>query len=80
MLTIMAVYVSGGNVYAFFYRYIFEDFFVPVWPNIAASAVLGLWAMRRFIRLEKLHHSTKRDIFDLFDRRHKDDKNNRGQT
>jgi len=29
-------------VVAFLHRWLFVDFFVPVWPNIAASALLAL--------------------------------------
>jgi len=44
-------------------HWLWNDFYVPVWPNIAASAILGIWALRRFIRIEKLHrqHHEKLD-------------------
>lgn len=38
------------------FHYVVQDFYYPVWPNIAASAVLAVWALRKFVRLEKLHH------------------------
>jgi hypothetical protein len=37
------------------------DIYVPVWPNIAASAILGVWALRRFIRVEELHKKQHQD-------------------
>jgi hypothetical protein len=37
------------------FRYLFTDFFVPVWPNIAASAVLYV-----MVRIE--HMKTRNEI------------------
>jgi hypothetical protein len=39
------------------YHYLWIDVYNPVWPNIAASAILGVWAFRKFLHLEKLHRA-----------------------
>ena len=37
------------------HRYLFADFWVPVWPNIAAAIIGALWLNWR-IRLRQLRH------------------------
>lgn len=39
----------------FLYHYLWLDMYVPIWPNIAASAILAAWALRKFVKIEKLH-------------------------
>lgn len=38
-----------------FAHYVITDFYDPVWPNIAASAVLFVAMLAKFRALEKLH-------------------------
>jgi len=37
------------------YHWAWQDFYVPVWPNIAASAVLGPLIWLKLRAIQKLH-------------------------
>jgi hypothetical protein len=37
------------------YHWVWLDFYVPVWPNIAASAVLGTAVFMKLHAMHKLH-------------------------
>lgn len=39
-----------------FHQYIYQDVYVPVWPNIAASAIAAFWVVARM----KIHLRTHR--------------------
>lgn len=38
------------------YRYLFLDFWVPVWPNLAAAAIGALWVDSRVKVRQLAHH------------------------
>jgi hypothetical protein len=37
------------------YHWVYLDFYIPVWPNIAASAVLGPVVWMKLHAIHKLH-------------------------
>ena len=41
---------------AWFHHWIVVDFYDPVWPNIAASILCAVWAVRRVKIHLKRHH------------------------
>lgn len=41
---------------AWLHRWVYVDFFVPVWPNIAAALVMSTWIIRRVRTHLKNHH------------------------
>jgi hypothetical protein len=44
----------------FLYHYLYVDLYLPVWPNIAASVIIGLWVVARVkVHLKRHHESIK---------------------
>jgi hypothetical protein len=43
-------------VSAWFHHWIIADFYDPIWPNIAASILCAVWAVRRVKIHLKRHH------------------------
>jgi len=43
-------------------EWLWHEIYVPTYPNLIASAILGVWTVRRFIRLEKLHKRNHEEL------------------
>ena len=42
----------------FLYHWVYQDFYQPVWPNIAATITVGLWVIwRNRLHIERLEKS-----------------------
>jgi hypothetical protein len=48
-----AATVPGGIAGYWIYRWLYIDFFVPVWPNLAASFVLWLLVRAEHVKTRK---------------------------
>lgn len=46
------------------HRWVLEDFWAPVWPNIAATVLMSTWILRRVRRHLHRHHAEIRDHID----------------
>lgn len=44
-------------VHTIFYHYLYVDVYIPVWPNIVASIIVGAWVIwRNRTHIDKLEH------------------------
>ena len=48
--------IGGRRVSGWFHHWVIVDFYDPVWPNIAASILCAVWAVRRIKIHLKRHH------------------------
>lgn len=37
------------------HHWLYDDFYVPIWPNIIASIIMAIWVYGRLKALERLH-------------------------
>src|SRR5215475_12492973 len=49
----------GTAVGDFLFRWVFADFWVPLWPNIIASILVGAWVGLKLRAARRLHEELK---------------------
>lgn len=47
-----------------FHRWIYEDLWIPIWPNIAATVIMSTWVVRRVHKKLKDHHAKIAEVID----------------
>jgi hypothetical protein len=65
-------------VNAWFHHWIIVDFYDPVWPNIAASILCAVWAVRRIKIHLRRHHQLMVHHFSPLHGKHDDLNSGRG--
>jgi len=60
----IAVSITGGNRMGhWLYHWLFLDFYVPVWPNIAADLIAAVWTISRLkTHLHRHHEAVKKTL------------------
>jgi hypothetical protein len=46
------------------YHWVWLDFYVPIWPNIAASILCASWVVVRLRKLRQLHIQHHQELLD----------------